>query len=199
MGVRSGLERRCSARRIAGIALTYLVQKPRKVNIEPLSLQLFIPTVGPHLRARRQEHLYYSVRKDGGSHIPAIRYQAGRPAQGVLFVQQRLPDGRYSGNTRSGVPGFLRTQYITDVLPAKQDRDGAVRPRLEFDIELFADCGEPAIIAKVDPGTARGEADQPVKGSAVQEMPAKASRQLQPNRSFAGTARPVNGDNRYFR
>ena len=184
MGVRSGLERRHRARYITRVTAAYLIQKPRKVNIRSLFLQLFMPSPRPHIRARGKEHLNYSVWKYGRAHISAVSHQAGWLPKGVLFAQQGLPNGGDGGNTGGGVSRLFGAKRIADVLLGNMHRYRTIGFQSKPNVKRLRDPGDRAHSREIDARAPGHETDNAVERSAVEKMPAEARRKLQTDGSF---------------
>ncbi len=199
MGVRSGLERRRSTRRITRVAAAYLIQKPRKVNIQSLFLQLFMPSPRPDVSVRGKEHLNYSVWKYGRAHVSAISDQAGWPPEGVLFAQQCLPNRGDGGDAGGGVSGFFGAKRIANVLLPDKDRDLTIRFRSKRDVKRLRDPRERLHIREIDTRAGGHETDAAVKRAAVKKVPTESRSEQQPDRSLTRTARAIDRNNRWVR
>ncbi len=87
----AGLSGAMLTRLIAQITGFDLFEKAREVNTFPFFFQLLITSFGANLCTCSEKYLEFCIRKNHGSHIPAVRHQPRGLAESVVAVRSMPP------------------------------------------------------------------------------------------------------------
>ncbi len=79
-------------------------------------IQLLMPALGTHPDTGCQEDFEHCVREHDRAHVTAVGDQAGRPAVGLLALQEHRPDRRDPGHFGGGNACRLVAQLVRNIL-----------------------------------------------------------------------------------
>lgn len=165
--------------------------KGAKISIHSFFYQLLIPTFGPDLRARCQEHLERGIREDDRAHVPAVGDQSRGLTEGPLAREERRSDCGKLRDLRGSLAALLGAYLVINVLFFKKDFitvEGNLHPRSDLRESLFVRNAAP--IGR--------QGDQAVQRSALQVMEAEHPGDPLGDGPLAGGGGPIDGDDRRF-
>src|SRR5690606_7657429 len=122
-----------------------------------------------------------------GTHVTAVRHQAGAAAKGPLTGKKRIAQRLLGSDAGGQVTHFFVADARRNVAPVEQ----YLRP-LEFDVEIARHFGYSGLVCRVDTLLQAGQRAKPVECPAVEHRPPQNLGHTMCNGALAGRSRAVN-------
>ena len=186
-------QRRHRSAGVTGVAREDLAQQTVHCHRNSFFLQLLIASSSPLLGTGRQKDLERGIGEDDGTHVAAVRHQAGRLPERALAVLERGAHGRDRGDRRGGRAGGFGPQLVGRIVPVHQDPQLAVPGLPEGHLGIEGATHQGAGIIQVDARPARRHPHRPVQRAGVEVMPAHTGGHQAADRPLAGAGGAVDG------